>query len=119
MRKTFLKIMTIATLATATLSPMTTQADTVTNKSVVNQYIEESFMSEADYSTIFIKSENLTKKMLRRRKKTELYTWKKSHQFRAEHMAVHLTENISDIISEHVQERKLIAFWCIIRKVDC
>lgn len=68
MRKTFLKIMTIVTLAISTL-PMTTRAAEITNKDVVNQYIEESFMEEHDYSTVFIKSENLTKKMLRRRKK--------------------------------------------------
>ena len=68
MKKLVLVAMTIATLATSALSPMTTQAATVTNKDVVNQYIEESFMTEADYSTVFIKSENLTKKMLRHRK---------------------------------------------------
>ena len=69
MRKTFLKIMTIATLATSTLPPMTAQADVVTNKDVINQYIEESFMAETDYKTVFIKSEKLTNKMLRQRKK--------------------------------------------------
>lgn len=68
MKKLVLVAMTIATLATSALPPMNTQAATVTNKDVVNQYIEESFMREADYSTIFIKSENLTKKMLRHRK---------------------------------------------------
>lgn len=68
MRKTFVKFMAIATLVTGTL-PMATQAATITNKDVVNQYIEESFMEEHDYSTVFVKSENLTKKMLRRRKK--------------------------------------------------
>lgn len=68
MKKTFVKFMTIATLAISTL-PMATQAATTTNKDVVNQYIEESFMAETDYSTVFVKSENLTKKMLRLRKK--------------------------------------------------
>lgn len=68
MKKLVLVAMTIATLATSTL-PMTTQAATITNKDVVNRYIEESFMAEHDYSTFFVKSENLTKKMLRRRKK--------------------------------------------------
>lgn len=66
MKKLLLVAMAITTLATSTL---TTQATTVTNKDVVNQYIEESFMAEHDYSTFFVKSENLTKKMLRRRKK--------------------------------------------------
>ena len=68
MKKLVLVAMTIATLVTSTL-PMNTQAATITNKDVVNQYIEESFMAEHDYSTFFVKSENLTKKMLRRRKK--------------------------------------------------
>lgn len=68
MKKTFLKIMTIATLATSTL-PMNNQAAEITNKDVVNQYIEESFMAEADYRTVFINSEKLSNKMLRKRKK--------------------------------------------------
>lgn len=69
MKKVLLAVMTIATLATTTLSPMTAQADVVTNKDVINQYIEESFMAETDYKTVFIKSEKLTNKMLRQRKK--------------------------------------------------
>lgn len=66
MKKLLLVAMAITTLATSTL---TTQAATVTNKDVVNQYIEESFMIEADYRTVFVKSEKLTNKMLKQRKK--------------------------------------------------
>lgn len=69
MKKLVLVAMTITTLATSTLSPMNMQAATVTNKKVVNQYIEESFMEEADYRTVFINSEKLSNKMLRKRKK--------------------------------------------------
>ena len=64
MKKLLLVAMAITTLATSTL---TTQAATVTNKDVVNQYIEESFMAEADYRTVFINSEKLSNKMLRKR----------------------------------------------------
>ena len=66
MKKVLLVAMAIITLATSTL---TTQAATVTNKDVVNQYIEESFMIEADYRTVFVKSEKLTTKMLKQRKR--------------------------------------------------
>lgn len=66
MKKVLLAVMTLTTLATSTL---TTQAAAITNKDVVNQYIEEIFMIEADYKTVFIKSEKLTNKMLRQRKK--------------------------------------------------
>lgn len=69
MKKLLLVAMTLATLATSTLSPMNTQAATVTNKDIVNQYIEESFMAETDYRTVFIKSEKLTSKMLKQRKR--------------------------------------------------
>ena len=66
MKKLLLVAMAITTLATSTL---TTQAAAITNKDVINQYIEESFMAETDYKTVFIKSEKLTNKMLRQRKK--------------------------------------------------
>lgn len=66
MKKVLLAVMTLATLATSTL---TTQAATITNKDVINQYIEESFMTEADYRTVFVKSEKLTNKMLKQRRK--------------------------------------------------
>ena len=58
--------MTLTTLAASTL---TTQAAAVINKDVINQYIEESFMIEADYRTVFVKSEKLTNKMLKQRKR--------------------------------------------------
>lgn len=66
MKKLLLVAMTLATLATSTL---TTQAAAITNKDVINQYIEESFMIEADYRTVFVKSEKLTNKMLKQRRK--------------------------------------------------
>lgn len=69
MKKLLLAVMTLTTLATSTLSTMTAQADVVTNKDVINQYIEESFMTEADYRTVFVKSEKLTNKMLKQRRK--------------------------------------------------
>lgn len=69
MKKLLLTAMTLTILATGTLSPMTTQAATVTNRDVVNQYIEESFMTETDFRTVFVKSEKLTNKMLKQRKR--------------------------------------------------
>lgn len=69
MKKLLLVAMTLTTLATSALSPMNTQATTVTNKDIVNQYIEESFMAETDYRTVFVKSEKLTNKLLKQRKR--------------------------------------------------
>lgn len=69
MKKLLLAVMTLATLATSTLSPMNMQAAAITNKDVIKQYIEENFMIEADYRTVFVKSEKLTNKMLKQRRK--------------------------------------------------
>lgn len=69
MKKLLLAVMTLATLATSTLSPMNMQAAAITNKDVIKQYIEENFMIEADYRTVFVKSEKLTSKMLKQRKR--------------------------------------------------
>lgn len=66
MKKLLLAVMTLTTLAASTL---TTHAAAVINKDVINQYIEESFMIEADYRTVFVKSEKLTNKMLKQRKR--------------------------------------------------
>lgn len=66
MKKLLLVAMAITTLATSTL---TIQVAAITNKDVIKQYIKESFTIEADYRIVFVKSEKLTSKMLKQRKR--------------------------------------------------
>lgn len=68
MKKLLLAVMTLATLASSSFSPMVTEAAATTNKEVITQYVRDSF-PENDYIIKFVSSDKLTNKMLRQRKK--------------------------------------------------